>query len=135
MNGKLMMSLGLCLMFGLTVVSAASVSNVQTNYDKKTNTIYVEYDLHLNKECIGSIFNAYDHKDNKIGSSWTWVPGEPYPISCMYYRGEVYWRFSKTGTFHKKHIIDATAKKNIKGLGKLDWEINHYGDVLASGKL
>jgi len=51
---KIMMAFGFCFLIGLGLVSAASVSNVEYDYDKKTNEITVDYDLHLNKECIGS---------------------------------------------------------------------------------
>ena len=137
MNGKLMMSLGLCLMFGLTVVSAASISNEQFTYDKKTNKMSFEFDLDLYKECLWTPIFVYDHKGNTVATNVEpWIPGTAYRIKCMTYgNGEAIRHFSRTGTFHRSYELDVVDKRDIKGLGKLDYKISHHNGLLSEGLL
>lgn len=125
MNKKLM-AFGFFFLMSMALVSAASVSNIQINYDKKADKVFVEYDLTLVRECGGSTFNVLDHKDNIIATSIIpWSPGDPISISCIIQGGVILWG-ARTGTFHMSYELDTVARKDIKGLGKLDWEIIKY---------
>lgn len=95
---KIIMSLGICLLMSMALVSSATVSNIETNYDKKSKTITFDYDLTLNNECSGSVLNILDHKGNIIATNIVpWKPGNPMVISCIIQNGVVLWG-GKTGT-------------------------------------
>lgn len=125
------------LILSLTMVSAASVSNIQTNYDKKTDKIFVEYDLTLNNECFGSTVNILDNKSNLIATNIKpYIPGGAITISCITKNGIVLWG-GRTGTFHMSYELDTIAKRDIKGLGNLRYEITGGTprELLAIGKI
>ncbi len=129
MKNKIIGILGVMLMLGLTVVSAMSVDNVETSYDKKTGIVNVNFDAILNDECSGQSIFIYDKKDNLVGRSY----GPGICAICIYGRCE--WiRPQLTGIFQTSVDIQLTSNKNIKGLGNLRYEITR-GDILANGFL
>jgi len=110
---KILMSLGICLMLSMTLVSAVTISNVEFDYNKKTNSVHIELDQTLNNECYGLGIDILNHKDKVVNQivSWDGSMG------------------GRTGTFHRVFDIDLIEKKNIKGLGNLRMVI---GDLFES---
>ena len=127
-----MLSLGMMCLLSLSLVSAATVSNVETSYDKKSNDLTVDFDLIVKNECIGTVFNVFDRKGREIGSSNTWVPGQAIPISCIKSSDGVIRWGAKTGTFHKSYEIDLDKRPRGRFI---EYEIRHYSDILEEGKI
>jgi len=121
---KILMSLGICLMLSMTLVSAITISNVEFDYNKKTNSVHIELDQTLNNECYGLGIDILNHKDKVVNQIVPWDGS----ISCIIHRGQVIWG-GRTGTFHRVFDIDLIEKKNIKGLGNLRMVI---GDLFES---
>jgi len=136
---KIIMSLGLCLLMSMALVSAASVTNVETNYNKKSNVVHIEYDKVLRNECVGaSTVLIFDHKDNDVIPEPIAVSyGGAITLSCIQdWTGRAIFG-GRTGTFHYSKDIALTDKSEIKGLGNLRYEVTNWWNdiVLAEGKI
>lgn len=131
MKTKTMMSLGMMFLLSLAVTSAMSVSNVQTNYDKKTNQVNVEFDLTVKNECLIATPEIFNHKGDNVVK-----PMKPtYLISCIM-QGDKVLLGAKTGTFHRSYNIDLIEKNEIKGLGNLILKISgSRGSVLFEDRV
>ena len=129
-----LMSLGLMMLLSLSVVSAFTIEDAQSDYNKKDNEITFDFLTIQENECAIVDAYVYDHKDNLVGTSangaWT---------ICLirYPDGRVIRDFRKTGTFEGVEFVDLIAKKDIKGLGNLRYELvkTYGGEVLATGRV
>ncbi len=131
---KIYMSLGVMLMLSLTLVSAATYSNVEVTYNKKANVIHVELDQTLDNECIGVGVNIFNHKDSNVRKPWVW-DGGALPVNCIVYQnGTVIWG-GRTGTFHASFDVELVGKNEIKGLGNLEYELYKSREVLNNGRI
>ena len=135
MNNKMMTSLGICLMLSMTLASASiSIGDVETNYDKKSNSINFNFDATMNEQCGRPTVLVYDKKDNLVGRTsgdgplcWICIYGQCNQIGTL-----------RTGTFNEDRTIQLTDRKNIKGIGNLRYEIVNpyiYNLLYANGFL
>jgi len=134
MKTKIMMSLMLCLILGLTIVSAMSIDNVETSYDKKSGIVNINFDATMENQCGRPTVMFYDKKDNLIGRTY----GDSWICSICIYGVCNQIGILRTGTFQESRQIQLIDKKEIKGLGNLRYEIvNPYVSSLlyASGFL
>ncbi len=129
MKNKMMGMLGIMLMLGLTMVSAMSVDNVETSYNKKTGIVSFDFDAILNDECSGQNIFIFDKKDNLVGRSY----GHGI-CSIQLPWGVIILKPSLTGIFQTSVEIQLTSNKDIKGLGNLRYEIVR-GEILSNGFL
>ncbi len=123
---KIYMSLGLCLILSLGLVSAMSVDNVETSYDKKSKVVTIDYDLTLNQECALAEISILDKKGNVIDGSFI----SEFSFCKIIFPGGVIMDFSLTGTYHKSYTFELDEKP--KG-NKLSYKISQYytDEVLA----
>lgn len=119
MNKKIIMSLGIMFLFGLTMVSASiDYENVDTDYNKKDNIVTNYFDAVLNNQCSVQSIRVVDHKGNVVGSY-----SEAGAICAICYGNRCYWFGQHNGVVKEVHDIELIAKKDIKGLGNLRLEI------------
>ena len=132
MNKKIYTILGLCLMMSLTMVSAISLENIESDYNKKNNVIDFSFTEILENECSPIDVTILDHKDNVVGgySSRGVICG-----ICMWRGGCTY--YTNTGTYNINKVFNLIPKKDIRGLGNLRYEITktHDGELLETGRI
>jgi hypothetical protein len=128
---KINVSLGLCFMLCLTVVSAMSLYDVEVDYNKEDNSVSFNYASVLDNECNYQLLKVYDHKGNVVGENHG-------RFICTASWGGYYFIDNRvTGDFDNQRTISLDSKNNIKGLGNLRYEITGYNSdaVLAEGRL
>ena len=129
MNGKMMMAFGFCFLMSVAAVSAMSVEETVAKYDRRANTVSVDFDIVLNQEC--AIYNVAIK--NRRGETIDGYFRTGSPICKIIQGGRVIMDFSKTGTFEQSHEFELDKRAR----GRLTYEItNHYtGEVLDEGRI
>jgi len=129
MNKKLTVSFGLCLLFSMALISAATVENTKFVYDKKSDLLKVTFDEILDNECPSSMYiEIFNKKNDLIG-----YHEDPKNAICqIIWNGKVIMDFSTTGIFQRSYDIELD--KKIKGKN-INFEISNMynGDIFDSG--
>ena len=120
-------------LFLISMVSALSIENVASTYNRRTNIVTVDYDMVMNQECDVPISI---HIDNKKGKSIVKEDGIDGGIRIcqICWRGRCEWIVPPlTGTFHETREFDLGQRR----YGRLFYEILDFGgeNVLAEGNV
>lgn len=129
---KMLLALGLIGLLSLVSVSALEITQDKAIYNPIKNEVKVTFTENIYKECPSYIITIRDRKGNIVGKQ-----SESFKICKIIQNGKVLMDNGRTGEFKKDFTIDLIKRKDIKGIGRMTYEIQRTFDdnILKKGRV